>query len=558
MAGRGTRFSTAAAPLERPIPLWILYPLFFAGVYLAHFRLLRLPWFWDEAGYYIPAALDCFRTGSLIPTSTLTNAHPPLPSLLLAGWWHLAGYVISGTRTFIVMVAAAALLGVFRLARELQGSAVAAVVTVLTALYPVWFAQSTLAQADIFAATFTLWALSFYCERYQLPRRATRISTFLLTGLFFTLAALSKETAIISPVALAIWEGVLLLTERRQRNPAASLAWMGALLFPVLPLAGWYAYHFHRTGFIFGNPEFLRYNATENISALRILLSFWHRVDHLAIHMNMFVPVGATVALLLIPGRQPEAGADREAEPALQRPLLLALAVVILSNVLAFSVLGGALLTRYLLPLYPLLLLMMVAVWRQRLRGWWTVAGLSAAAFVMALFVNPPYSFAPEDNLTYAAMVTLHQQAAALIAHRYPHATVLTAWPATTELEHPDLGYVLRPVKTYAVDDFSPRSMERAAENPAAFDTALVFSTKWVPAHDSRWTQATRANDSRFFDFHRDLDPAAVAELLHGEIVWQRARDGEWAAVLRFPRADAAMLAPGSVPQRAGAPDKPL
>src|SRR5208282_2258194 len=61
------------------IPLWMLYPLFFVVVYLSHYTLLRLPYFWDEAGYYIPAAWDFFRTGTLIPQTTVTNAHPPLP-----------------------------------------------------------------------------------------------------------------------------------------------------------------------------------------------------------------------------------------------------------------------------------------------------------------------------------------------------------------------------------------------------------------------------------------------------------------------------------------------
>ena len=558
MAASRSRFSTAAAPLEKPFPLWILYPLFFVAVYLAHFRLLRLPWFWDEAGYYIPAALDCFRTGSLIPFSTLTNAHPPLPSLLLAGWWHLAGYVISGTRTFIVMVAAAALLGVFRLARELAGTEVAAVVALLTALYPVWFAQSTLAQADIFAAAFTLWALSFAFERYRLKHRATRVSTIVLCSLLFALAALAKETAIITPVALAIWEGVLLATERRQRNPAASLVWMAALLFPVLPLAGWYAYHFHQTGFIFGNPEFLRYNATENLSPLRILLSFWHRFNHLTIHMNLYVPVVATLALLLMPKLAHETVQAEHDAAVLKRPALLALAVVVLSNALAFSVLGGALLTRYLLPLYPLLLLVMVAVWRQRMRVWWSLALLTAAAFLAALFINPPYSFAPEDNLTYASMVTLHQQAAAVIAQRFPQATVLTAWPATTELEHTDLGYVLHPLKTFPVDNFSYAQIQKAAADPGGFDTALVFSTKWVPAHHFSWSRATHSTDARYFDFHDDLHPAAVANLLHGQVVWQASRDGEWAAVLRFPRSDEARLAARSAVRAAAALPKPL
>ena len=154
----------------------MLYPLFFVAVYLSHFRLLRLPYFWDEAGYYIPAAWDFFRTGTLIPQTTVTNAHPPLPSILLAAWWHLSGYVVSGTRTLVCMVAAAALLGVFKLAKTLTTTAVAAVTVILTAIYPVWFAQSTLAHADIFAAAFTLWGLAFYLDpsRANTPAPETR------------------------------------------------------------------------------------------------------------------------------------------------------------------------------------------------------------------------------------------------------------------------------------------------------------------------------------------------------------------------------------------------
>src|ERR1700733_15320137 len=98
--------------VSRPqdIPLWMLFPLFFVAIFLSHLTLLRLPYFWDEAGYYIPAAWDLLRTGALIPQSTVSNAHPPLPSILLAAWWHLSGFVITGTRTLICMVSASALL----------------------------------------------------------------------------------------------------------------------------------------------------------------------------------------------------------------------------------------------------------------------------------------------------------------------------------------------------------------------------------------------------------------------------------------------------------------
>ena len=65
-----------------PLPAWIVFPAILAALTASHLTLLRLPYYWDEAGYYIPAAWDFFRTGSLIPLTTPSNAHPPLPSLL--------------------------------------------------------------------------------------------------------------------------------------------------------------------------------------------------------------------------------------------------------------------------------------------------------------------------------------------------------------------------------------------------------------------------------------------------------------------------------------------
>jgi hypothetical protein len=535
------RFSRLAAPPEAPLPLWILYPLFFAAIYLTHWSLLRLPYFWDEAGYYIPAALDFFRTGALVPHSTLTNAHPPLPSVLLAAWWRVSGLSIPGTRAFVCMVSSAALLGIYRLTRLLTGPLLAAIVTILTALYPVWFAQSTLAHADIFAAAFSLWALSYYFQRFVSDREHMG-----KVAILFSLAALSKETAIVTPLALALWEIVLLATEKRaerlrENQPETtrgSKAWAAALLTPTAPLAAWYAYHFLHTGFIFGNPEFLRYNATANLSLARILVSLWHRLLHLTVHMNMYVPVVATIAVFFMPRLLPPTR-------ALSKSVLMAIAVILAGNAIAFSILGGALLTRYLLPLYPLILLLCVAVWHSRGRPLWPLAGLTAAAFLLGLWINPPYSIAPEDNLTYADMIRLHQQAIALIDKQFPAATVLSAWPATAEMQTPELGYTRHPLKIVALDNFTAEQIEKAAQDPGAYDTALLFSTKWIP--HLGWLnlgRASESSDTRFFDFHRDLSPDEAALALHGQVVWRATRNGEWAAVLRFPRSNEARLTP--------------
>src|SRR6202041_1958335 len=95
---------------------FLLFPLFFAGPMLLHAPLLRLPYFWDEAGYYVPAARDILLGGSLIPHTTLSNAHPPLVLCWLALWWKLAGYDPLVTRSAMLIVASFSLLGVFRLA----------------------------------------------------------------------------------------------------------------------------------------------------------------------------------------------------------------------------------------------------------------------------------------------------------------------------------------------------------------------------------------------------------------------------------------------------------
>ena len=514
------------------IPIWMLYPLFFVAIFLSHLTLLRLPYFWDEAGYYIPAAWDLFRIGTLIPQSTLTNAHPPLPSILLAGWWHLSGFAIIGTRTLICMVSAAALLAVYRLARTLTTSTVAAVTTLLTAIYPVWFAQSTLAHADIFAAAFTLWALSFYLT----PKPAEADSDSETTGIFpqelwtatlFSLAVLSKETAIVTPIALAAWEALQLIRNRASKPARTThLGWLITLLLPILPLIAWYTYHYHRTGYIFGNPEFLRYNATANLSAYRILLCLWHRLLHLTTHMNLFVPTLGTIAVLLIPTTRPT---------KIPRATLYAIAVVLFANWLAFSILGGALLTRYLLPLYPLILLLYVETWRRHLTQWLWLAVFTAAAFLAGIWINPPYAFAPEDNLTYRDMVVLHQQAIHVLAQRFPQATVLTAWPATSELSRPELGYTHHLFKVVPIQNFSLEQIQQAATEPGNYDTALIFSTKWQPTHFNLGKQ-NQSTDTKYFDFHNDLHPTEAAALLHGEVVWQAQRNGEWAAILHFPR----------------------
>jgi hypothetical protein len=434
--------------------------------------------------------------------------------------------------------------------------AVASWTVALTALYPIWFAQSTLAHADIFAAACTLWGLA--CVLPGQSQAALRKPW--AAALWFALSALSKETAIVVPLTLA---AVSLIESLRALRPVRSrllreAAWLAGC---ALPLAAWYAYHYSQTGFLFGNPEFLRYNAQANLEPLRILAAFGYRVLHLTAQMNLFVPVGLALAALLlkprsVTGREQGAGIGDQgtasgaggldcfpiAPAALRRILLL-----LLANALLFSVLGGALLTRYLLPMYPLVLLVALSILYRRVRCWQALAALSAAAFFVGLFVNPPYRFAPEDNLSYARVIRLHQAGIRQLERLYPGATVLSAWPVTDELTRPELGYLGQPFEVYRLEDFTSAQIARAAQEPERYSAALVFSTKYDPPsltlslgplrfgppHFGPWNEAV---DERYFGLHHDLPPEEIALELHGDLVWERQEHGQWIALIRFRR----------------------
>jgi len=524
--------------LDAPFPLWMIFPVIFAALYASHFSLLRLPYYWDEAGYYIPAAWDFFRTGSLIPTTTLSNAHPPLPSLYLALWWKLSGFFPEVTREAVLIIASFGLLAVWRLAHRLSGSGAVAFWTVLlTAIYPVWFAQSTLAQADIFAATFSLWGLV-----YSLPDDNRRPA---LAALFFTAAVLSKETAIVIPATLAIIAAVAAFRSKQSDRSGLwkESAW---LLSCALPLMAWYAWHYVKTGFAFGNPEFLRYNAEANFAPIRFLAAFGHRLLHLTAHMNMFVPALLTIAALMLNPRLDREGNER---PRISNRALWRIFFVLLANALLFSILGGALLTRYLLPMYPLILLIAVSTFSHRVPYWPSLAVFSAAAFIAGLFINPPYRFAPEDNLEYARVIRLHMAGIAQLNKHFPGSTVLSAWPVTDELSKPELGYVKTSYQVFRIEDFTEEQIERASADPGGYSSALVFSTKYDPSSQLlSLGPKSQAIDERYFGLHHDLPPEAIALRLHGSLVWKREDHNQWIALLRFDRQfEAKLQAPDAV-----------
>jgi len=530
---------------------FLLFALFFAGLMLLHAPLLRLPYFWDEAGYYVPAARDLFLTGTLIPQSTPSNAHPPLVMAWLALAWRVFGYSTLVTRTAMLAVSAFSLLGLFRLSRIAANLPVAWATTSLVALYPVYFTQSSMAQVDLPAAGFTFWALAAYIEGHTAAHKDDRPWKQVL---WFSLAVLAKETAILAPLALLGWElfGHFIRLLRRE-NRSEETRWKEILppvgrrtrsfylLPPIVPLAGWYAYHYAKTGFLLGNPEFLRYNVAATLNPLRIPLALGMRLWQLFGYFGLYLLTLAGGLAMLRPPRR-ESGVAR---PRIAFWMQAAFLSVLLAYLGFMSVVGGAVLARYMLPVVPLVILAWVSTLWRRVRYWKLIVAAVAIAFVAGLFSNPPYGFSLEDNLAYRDYIVLHAEASRFLAMRYSGERVLTAWPASDELTRPWLGYINAnanaspPFHVVRVEDFSVSQIDVAARARDHFDVALVFSTKYQPPHAlfgiENWDAWQRIKE-KFFGYHRDLLPEDIAQRLGGTIAYHKEMNGQWIAVIAVER----------------------
>jgi hypothetical protein len=103
-------------------------------------------------------------------------------------------------------------------------------------------------------------------------------------------------------------------------------------------------------------------------------------------------------------------------------------------------------------------------------------------------------------------------------------------------------------MKVTSVENFSLSEIQKAAQHPENFDTAIVFTTHYVAPSLQRYLLSHP--DSRIghvVTANPDLAPAEIAAILQGQIVWRSPNlDGEWAVVLRFNRSYEARLAPSA------------
>jgi hypothetical protein len=517
----------------RPGAYLFFFVLFAAVVLAIHSPLLSLPYFWDEHGQFVPAALDILHDGAWVPHSTVPNVHPPGVMAYLALVWRLFGYSIPATRAAMLVVASVGMLFTFLLAIELcRGStgAPAFVVVLLLAADPLFYTQATMAQLDMPAMVFTVVALLFYLqERYALAAAAC------------VALVLTKETGVILPLLFAAD-----LVRRRKVAKAA-------LFVPAFVALGvWLLYLRHVTGHIFGDPGFTHYNIGYALHPVRASFALLRRIYFL--FFADFRWIGTVAIIVALKGRSRNSGTvtelpHREAFGA--NPPAVAefrctspnhattkawklIAVFAAAHILLVSLLGGAALERYLVPILPLLYCAVAAALSTVGRVWRTVAVAGMTAGLAAgLFVNPPFPFPYENNLAMVDFVNLQVDAARFVERHYPTATVYTAWPLTAALRRPEFGYVEHPLRAVETSDLHESTLRALA--PAHPDVLILYSRTWEPQWGVLRFAAVQALLRRYYEFEPEMTPAEVKSTLGLDPVMRWTSRGQWAEVFARP-----------------------
>jgi hypothetical protein len=315
----------------------------------------------------------------------------------------------------------------------------------------------------------------------------------------------------------------------QKRSP--SLKIWAALAAPLVPLAAWALYYHHATGYWTGNREYLSYNLYSTLSPARVFWSLLRRAYELFIGgFHWLLGVGALLGFWW--GRKHvRLDPVHLATGSCWRPFVFLTAALGAIYLLLLSVVGGAVLPRYLLPILPSFYLLAVSlVMRLPRFPARLICAAAALCFVWAWFINPPYPFPFEDNLAYADFIRLHERAAHYLEAQSGQPRILTAWPATDELAQPSLGYVRRPLGAVSVGGFAPRDF--ADLRPESFDLFYLYSRKWEPPGNwvtrfPKWLQL----QGRCFDYHPQTATEDLVARYHLKLLAEFHRRGQWVRI---------------------------
>jgi len=403
--------------------------LLFALVLLCKLPVLDTPYLWDEV-LWIGFAhrltdMDLWRVlPGFHPAFSFGN-RPPGLFLSAAGLFQVFGSSIWLSH---LLIAGFSFLGVYftyRLGHLLYGFRAGLLACLCLFFNGIYFAQSAMFLSDLPVAALGVTTIYFALRKKYIPYL---ISTLYLLSL--------KETALAIEVSLLAY---LWLTERPSKE------WLRYSV-PLVAIAAYYAWQKLATGHLFVHYT---YEFEPFRLSLSAALEQLPRVNRWLLWMQFRWIFTILIAAALL------------SKPAFRRHKeLLLFSMILVSSGYSFAFLYY--LPRYLLPVAPYFFIVAAGALVHLIRGrrLQLLVGVSALALLSYAVLGNDRVGTREWNMGYLDVVRIHKAMCQYVEAEFPDVPILAAFPLSSYLSRPELGYVSRPLRVVTV-----QGLQRAQED---------------------------------------------------------------------------------------------
>lgn len=423
----------------------LLLPLLLVVLFLFWWPTRNLPYWWDSAGLIMQNA-QLFLSQHLAfgPGLKDTYAHPPLLSYLVAVSWKLFGQKLIVSHVVNLFFAALLMVYTYLLAQQIsinktQGKIVGVLTGILLLMTPVFLAQIGIIYLEIAGTALALMTVYYFL-------RKNNIAYVLAAGCMLY----TKEifVFILMTIVLFIWiRESYRVIYLGKKFPVKELVFKSLLsMLPVVLVVVWFIYHKVATGWFFAPPN-SSLSVQKLVSPEQIVTVFkFFFVEQWRISITLLV-------LFLLE----ETMVKEKFHKYILRPELLLLALITLTTVLFFSV--TEFLHRYIivgLPFFYLLFFYLLTTYMRNISAKMQlliivlimigIGGLFQSQWDLHRKITTFYYAPLEDNLEYLDVIAVGQAASKYLEKNYPHAKIITAFPATYMFAQPYQGYVTKPL----------------------------------------------------------------------------------------------------------------
>src|SRR3989344_2056378 len=230
----------------------------------------------SDASYDYSNAQEVFRHGLQLssPSDSLRTTyplHPPLKYLLTSGFFRLGGVNQLSFNLMGILLGIVGIVSMYGLGKQISNRSVGIISALLLSISPLYLSNAIHSLTDFQVAVYVLTALYFYAR-----------SKLLWYALFTSAAVLTKETALILPIAVLVTE-ILYLVYRKPAH-ASLLHYFRLIIVFTTPLIFYYLWFLYIkqqggsewSAFIFAETKNLGAFATviNNILTLKLFNSY--------------------------------------------------------------------------------------------------------------------------------------------------------------------------------------------------------------------------------------------------------------------------------------------